>query len=425
MFEHAASEIRRDSRLFRAAAASNAAVRTLPSQEKLRVLFLAEGFTDIRFVVGLSETFELTMAVPSREYGESGLKERVAASGWRVEVVEIPGGRVSFQWRSLRYVWRNAPRFDAILAQEMLRGALNANLAGLWHGVPVVTYVAISPIEYFRCRYERREVGRLKAVAGELAIRTLLALNGRMSSRCVALGPYLRDVVGRVCPRAEQGLFYGIDVDIFRPADGTERTALRHRFHLPLDRFVIFFSSRVSHEKDPETLLSAVSLARSRGLDAIVLNLGGGYKQFVDLARRMGLSGTDRWIIARPAVHPMTEVFDYFRAADLVVQSSLAEGAGLSPLEALACGTPVVATAVGGMALTLRGHARLVPRRDASAMADEIMWVARHHDEARRQALCARDYVVREWNRERAFAELERIVRGACGANRRPGLLPI
>ena len=72
----------------------------------MRVLFFVEGFTDIRFVVGLSEICDLTMAVPAREYEASGLKQRVAESGARLRVHEIPGGRLAFQARSLPYLWR-------------------------------------------------------------------------------------------------------------------------------------------------------------------------------------------------------------------------------------------------------------------------------------------------------------------------------
>jgi glycosyltransferase involved in cell wall biosynthesis len=39
-------------------------------------------------------------------------------------------------------------------------------------------------------------------------------------------------------------------------------------------------------------------------------------------------------------VHPITELADYMRAADALVQGSLEEGLGLSPLEALACEVP-------------------------------------------------------------------------------------
>jgi glycosyltransferase involved in cell wall biosynthesis len=144
-------------------------------------------------------------------------------------------------------------------------------------------------------------------------------------------------------------------------------------------------------------------------VDAVLLNLGGGWRDFLELANRMGLRDSDHWVIGRPAAHPVTSVFEYFRAADALAQASLAEGAAYSTLEALACGTPVVATAVGGMAMQLAGYARLVPRRDATAMADELIWIAAHRDAARAQALRGREYVVREWDREKAFTDLAQV----------------
>jgi D-inositol-3-phosphate glycosyltransferase len=153
-------------------------------------------------------------------------------------------------------------------------------------------------------------------------------------------------------------------------------------------------------------VLRAVALARSRGLDAVLLNLGGGYQQFLGLARELSMPESERWVLGRPAVHPMRELAEFYRAADLLAQASLAEGLGLSPLEALACGTPVVATAVGGMAVELDGLARLTPRRDPAAMAEQMLWVAAHRDEARAQALRGREYVRGTWSREKAFADL-------------------
>lgn len=297
-----------------------------------------------------------------------------------------------------------------ILAQEALRGALNANLAGARSRVPVVSYMGIAPVEYFRCRRERGQIGMLKYLLGASVIRSLLWVNGRMVTRCLAMGAYLRDNARRYCPRSEMGLYYGVDTRLFRPATDAERAELRARFDLAPDKFVVFLSSRISHEKDPETVLKAVALARARGLDAVLINLGGGWRDFLDLARALGLSDWDRWVLGRPAAHPMTEVFEYFRAADAVAQASLAEGLGMSPLEALACGTPVVATVVGGMAAQLNGYSRLVPRRDSIAMAEELLWIAAHPEEARAQALSGREYVMREWDSRKAFTHLERVL---------------
>ena len=381
----------------------------------LRVLFFVEGFTDIRFVVGLSEICDLTLAVAARPYREGGLAARVAESGIRIAVDEIPGGRLAFQAASFGYLMRRARDFDVILAQEVLRGALSATVAGALRRVPVVTFTALAPVEYFRCRRERGQIGPLEAVAGELAIRALMRINGLLATRCVALGEYLRALASRYCRRCEVGLYYGVDTDVFRPADAAERALLRRRLDLPAGKFLVVLSSRISHEKDPETVLRAAAIARSRGLDLHVLNLGGGHQDFLALARAMALPDVDAWVAARPAVHPMRGLADYYRAADALAQASLAEGLGLAPLEALACGVPVVATEVGGMALTLAGRGRLTPRRDPEAMAEQLLWIAAHPEEARAQALRGREYVVREWNRAKAFGDLGRVLEAAAG----------
>jgi glycosyltransferase involved in cell wall biosynthesis len=111
----------------------------------------------------------------------------------------------------------------------------------------------------------------------------------------------------------------------------------------------------------------------------------------------------------------MKDLCEYMQAADVVVQASLAEGGGMSPLEALACGTPVVATRVGGMALTLPGIAQLVPPGQAAAMADAFQWVNQHTEAARQQALLGRDYVEATWSRSRAFAAIASALKESSG----------
>jgi glycosyltransferase involved in cell wall biosynthesis len=336
--------------------------------------------------------------------------DRVAASGARLRVVEIEGGRAAYQVRSFAYLWRRAEEFDVVLAQEMLRGALNATVVGALRGVPVVTYMGISPIEYFRCRRERGQIGALTAWGGEAAIRTLMRVNGALASRALVMGPYLAGVAAPFSPRVAQGRYYGVDTTQFRPATADERLEVRRRLDLPRDRFLILLSSRISHEKDPETVLRAAAMVRARGVDAVVLNLGGGHREFVALADTLGLESPAEWVLARPAVHPMEGLADYYRAADVLAQGSLAEGLGLSPLEALACETPVVATAIGGMAAHLAPYAALTPRRDAGAMADALLRVATDPTQARADASRGREYVQRHWTRDAAFRELRAVL---------------
>jgi glycosyltransferase involved in cell wall biosynthesis len=381
--------------------------------DRMKVLYFCEGFTDIRFVVGLSEICDLTMVAPAWEFRVSGLAERIAQSGARLRVVTIEGRRPAFQLRSFVHLLRHIRRFDVVLSQDMVRGSLNSTVAGRLLGVPVVTILGIAPVEYYRCRRERGRIGRMEAFAGEAFIRFAMQVSGRLATTSLGMGPYLRDIAGRVSRRTGIGGYYGVDTAAFRPATPDERLALRAQHDLPQSRFIIFFSSRISHEKDPETVLQAVARVRSQGLDAVVLNLGGGYRDFMALAHELGLADAEDWIIGRPAVHPMTHLSDYFRLADLVVQSSLAEGAAFSTLEALAAGTPVVATDIGGMSVQLKGYAQLTPRRDPDAMAAALRWVADNPVEARTQALAGRAYVEAEWRRDKVFSDLKHVLQDA------------
>jgi glycosyltransferase involved in cell wall biosynthesis len=381
--------------------------------DRLKVLYFCEGYTDIRFVVGLSEICDLTMLAPVWEFESSGLADRISQSGAQLRVVTIKGKRPAFQLRSFAYLLRNIRAFDVVLSQDMVRGSLNTTVAGKLLGVPVVTYLGIAPVEYYRCRRERGRIGWLEAVAGEAFIRFAMQVTGRLATTALGMGPYLRDVAARTSRRAGICGYYGVDTTKFTPITAQERCALRKRHDLPAEQFLIFFASRISHEKDPETVLRAVARVRSEGLDAVVLNLGGGYRDFLNLARDLGYSDADGWIIGRPAVHPMKNLFEYFQLADVVVQSSLAEGLGFSPLEALATGTPVIATNIGGMAVHLKGYAQLTPRRDSDAMAAAMRWVADKPAEARAQALRGRAYVETEWHRNKVFLDLKQVLQRA------------
>jgi hypothetical protein len=67
------------------------------------------------------------------------------------------------------------------------------------------------------------------------------------------------------------------------------------------------------------------------------------------------------------------------------------------------------------MAQILPGYARLTPKGNTESMADQFLWIARNAEEARAQALVGRNYVVREWNRSKAFSDLAEVLHEAAG----------
>lgn len=120
---------------------------------------------------------------------------------------------------------------------------------------------------------------------------------------------------------------------------------------------------------------------------------------------------------------PSTEVAAIVAAADLFVLPSLREGLPLALLEALASGTPVVATAVGGIPGVIRDgvHGRLVPPGDAEALAAAIAASLESPAEAGAMAAAARRVVVESYSAdafaERTAAVYDRLLRGQRPVN--------
>ena len=201
---------------------------------------------------------------------------------------------------------------------------------------------------------------------------------------------------------------YGVDTAVFRPL--TEpRASIRRRRGLPEHGTLIFFSSRVAPEKDAGTLLDAIRLLVEQGRDIHVLHRSGGYRRFLDEAAARGVAAR---VIATDAVHPHDELPLDYAASDLCVQASRDEGLGYSALEALACGVPVVASAVGGLRETIvDGHTGWTcPPRDPEAMADAIARALDDTVESIRRAEAGRQMVAERFERSRVFARLFRLI---------------
>jgi glycosyltransferase involved in cell wall biosynthesis len=94
------------------------------------------------------------------------------------------------------------------------------------------------------------------------------------------------------------------------------------------------------------------------------------------------------------------------------VQASVAEGLGFSVLEALACGTPVIASAVGGLVETIRDGITgwTVPPGDPEALAVALGDALDRPDEARRRAEAGAAMVRERFESGAAFAQLAAIL---------------
>lgn len=301
-------------------------------------------------------------------------------------VIVGPASRLAYAWATAKLLWRGRRRFDTVVVQGYSVAALAANLLGRLTGTPT-TMLVCSPTErYYECRRANPQPGKPYRRREILLLRLIARLNALVGTRYVALSGHLAEVVhGHGAGREVDVIpVYGVDTERFHPPPG-DRDALKQRLGLPTEGTIIFFSSRIAPEKDSETLLAAVRQVLDRGHDVWILHRSGGYRQFAEDAARFGLA--DR-ILASDAVHPVRELPELYRAADLCIQASREEGLGFSPLEALATEVPVIATSVGGLKETIidGDTGWTYPVGDVDALAETIIEVITRPEEARARA---------------------------------------
>jgi D-inositol-3-phosphate glycosyltransferase len=177
----------------------------------------------------------------------------------------------------------------------------------------------------------------------------------------------------------------GVDLGLFQPVD---RGMARARLGLSGD--VILFVGRMDPIKGLDVLLRSLALLKFRsGFSLVVVGGSGNEREMLrcqDLVAALDLA--DR-VQFRGSV-PQEELPLYYGAATLLVVPSHYESFGLAAVEALACGTPVVASMVGGLPTIIHDgeNGYLVPWRQPSEFADRIERIVA--DDALRRRLASR-----------------------------------
>ena len=111
--------------------------------------------------------------------------------------------------------------------------------------------------------------------------------------------------------------------------------------------------------KDTGAVLEIVRATRARGIDAVLCMVGDGpdRERLEQLAHDLGIARSTYF------VGYQEDVAGYYRLFDAFLLPSVNEGTPVSAIEALASGTPVVATRVGGVPDVVRDERRRLPRR--------------------------------------------------------------
>ncbi len=262
---------------------------------------------------------------------------------------DLPAQLCTFVRDVLRVEAAHAPnRYDAIHSHYWLSGQVGAVARDRW-GVPLVHTM------HTTAKVKNRELAvgdtpePLARIVGEEqvvdAADRLVANTTAEADQLVTL--YDAD------PSRVDVVHPGVDLQTFHPR--SQRLA-RTELGLPTDAAVVLFAGRLQPMKAPDVLLRAVAVllaTRPMLRGSLVVPVVGGLsgsgldqpQALHELAATLGVADVVRFVpaLSQPALAR------WYAAASLVCVPSYSETFGLVALEAQACGTPVVAAAVGGL----------------------------------------------------------------------------
>jgi D-inositol-3-phosphate glycosyltransferase len=263
---------------------------------------------------------------------------------------ELPSQMCTMASELLR-VEANHPRgyYDLIHSHYWISGQVGLLAADRWkvplvhtmHTMAKVKNLALA--DHDQPEPAARAIGEEQIVAGATA---LIANTDAEAANLVSLYNACPDRVHVVTP--------GVDLDHFAPGGG--RREARVQLGLDKESLILAFVGRIQPHKGPDVLISAAaemikhnSIMKSKLQILIIGGVSGGtgdeLSRLQALARFLGVHERVKFI------SPVSrgELPHWYRAADLVCVPSYSESFGLVALEAQACGTPVVAAAVGGL----------------------------------------------------------------------------
>lgn len=203
----------------------------------------------------------------------------------------------------------------------------------------------------------------------------------------------------------------GVDLSLFRPIPVDEA---RERLDICERKHMVLFVGRIEPLKGIDTLLKAMSTVvqdfPNWREDICVCIVGGDdsedsaavdkeMERLQDLRAELGIGDLVTFLGARA----QETLPDHYSAADVVVMPSHYESFGMVALEALACGTPVIASQVGGLSFTVQDGVTgfLVPGRDPPALAEKITLLLKNR--AMRNKLGAQGI---EWAQQHSWANV-------------------
>ena len=243
------------------------------------------------------------------------------------------------------------------------------------------------------------------------AFRQIERALARVSDALIAVSPEVRDelVAFGIAPREKFAVVrLGIPLEE-RLNDPSADVDYRRLYGIARDAFVIGWVGRMTAVKDTGATLEILCALRDQGIDAVLCMVGDGpdRDRLEQLAHELGIARQCFIVGYQP------DVAGFYRLFDAFLLPSLNEGTPVSAIEALAAGTPVVATRVGGVPDVVRDllDGFLVAPGDIEGAAAKLALLA--NDAALRERLGAagRARMLERYSVSRLVDDVDRLYR--------------
>jgi D-inositol-3-phosphate glycosyltransferase len=207
----------------------------------------------------------------------------------------------------------------------------------------------------------------------------------------------------------------GVDLEQFKPMD---KAKARDELGLPTEERQILFVGRIEALKGVDTLIRAANLLANTSktpfrvqiiggdVEENLEQLGSEMARLQELTRELGLQDRVHFLGSRR----QRELPTYYAAADVVVMPSYSESFGMVALEAMACGRPVIASRVGGLAYLVQDGVTgfHVQEGNAEEMASRLNDMLGDTETLERMGTAARKEA-EKYSWERAAGEIENL----------------
>ena len=203
--------------------------------------------------------------------------------------------------------------------------------------------------------------------------RTVMAMAARRARRILTVSHASKaDILSylRVPPSKIEVVYNALDERMAAAPTPEDITRVRERFLL--DAPFVLYAGNIKPHKNVDRLIEAFAMLRRRGHDHIkLLILGDEISKYPNLRRLVHRFQLHQYVRFLGFV-PDATLAALYRLATVFVFPSLYEGFGLPPLEAMACGTPVITSNVSSLPEVVGDAALLIDPMNASAIADAM-----------------------------------------------------